>query len=125
MAEPTSALDAIVTECQTKGGVEFKPLTLGRYALLELAKSPFVGGADWTVYNLLPSMYIMTEDFSSLSGYSSRNIADLEKAALAKFESFGVDSLHGFTEYMIGQLDLMNKVSPDSKGDAPGEATVG
>lgn len=77
MTEPTQAIDAVLeTAEQFKAdGLEVHPLTLGRYALLELAESPFVTpDKKFTIAEVLPSIYIMTADMKAISGYDSTTI---------------------------------------------------
>ena len=65
MNDPTSAINAILDDETTINKTTVYPITLARYALLELVDSPFISsGKDMSISNILPSLYIMTHENS-------------------------------------------------------------
>lgn len=82
-SNPVQALDAILEVPYEVDGLTVRPLTLGRYALLELLKSPFVfPDREFTLAEIIPSAYVMTQDFKDVAGYDSSNIGELRKKAM-------------------------------------------
>lgn len=81
---PKSAIDAILEDDkELKSGLRIFPITLGRYALLELVKSPLIDReTKFSTITLIPTFYIMTREVSELKGYNSRNIEQLESDAM-------------------------------------------
>ena len=79
MENPKIAIEAIV-DGEKKIGDDLKvyPISIGRYALLELVESPFVAkDKDFTLYNLVPTFYIMCNPKENLKGYTRKNIEAL------------------------------------------------
>ena len=70
MDDPVNAIDTLLENDNLT-----KPLTIARFALLELVDSPFIStGKEFTVMNIIPSAYIMTHDVKELKGFNSHNI---------------------------------------------------
>ena len=64
---PDLALDAILESDKTIGEIVIHPITIGRYALLELVKSPFITpNSTFTTYNVIPSIYLGNSDNSCI-----------------------------------------------------------
>lgn len=59
MANPTKAIDAILSGPVKAGPYTVYPMTMARYALLEKTESPLLTGKDDTV-KLIVSMFVMT-----------------------------------------------------------------
>lgn len=78
MDNPKAAIDALLESTVKAGSLEVHPLTVARYALLELAQSPVVvgkgEGEDLSVVDVIPTVYIMTAPASALSKYTSRSV---------------------------------------------------
>ena len=77
MEDPKTAVDSILETAKTdkESKVEVKPLTIARYALLELVQSPFVTpGVEFTVLNVVPTLFVMLNDVEELRGYTSANV---------------------------------------------------
>ena len=65
MNDPKAAINSILDDETTINHTTVYPITLARYALLELVDSPFIGsGKDMSISNILPSLYIMTHENS-------------------------------------------------------------
>ena len=77
MEDPKTAIDSILetSRIDKASKAEVKPLTIARYALLELVKSPFVTqGEEFTVLSIVPTLFIMLNDVEQLRGYTSANV---------------------------------------------------
>ena len=67
---PKTTIDAVLTVEEKNEKYQIYPLTIGRQALLELVKSPFVFPTDnVTLTSLLPSFYIMLMNKDELKKY--------------------------------------------------------
>lgn len=76
---PKAALDAVLEDVKEVGGLKIWPLTLGRYALLELVGSPFTKpGSKLSTASLIPTFWIMTRPPEELKGLTSRSVDDIE-----------------------------------------------
>lgn len=83
MDNPKAAIDALLESTVNAGALKVYPLTVARYALLELIESPLVilDGRRLTVIDVIPTIYIMTTEASKLSKYNSRNLDKLKEDA--------------------------------------------
>ena len=75
MENPKIAIEAIVDGEKRIADLKVYPISIGRCALLELVESPFVAkDKDFTLYNLVPTFYIMCNPKENLKGYTRKNI---------------------------------------------------
>lgn len=76
MDNPKAAIDALLESTVKAGSLEVHPLTVARYALLELVDSPIVVPKEESlnVVDVVPTVYIMTQPAAKLSKYTSRSI---------------------------------------------------
>lgn len=82
MDNPKSALDALLETTTRVGEIDVHPLTVARYALLELAGSPLVNFKNkLDVMTAIPSVYIMAMPTKNLPKYNSTNIEQLKEDA--------------------------------------------
>lgn len=83
MDNPKAAIDALLESTVNAGALKVYPLTVARYALLELIESPLVvlDGRRLTVIDVIPTIYVMTTEASKLSKYNSRNLDKLKEDA--------------------------------------------
>lgn len=80
---PVQAVDAILESDFQADGLTVHPLTLGRYALLELLDSPFIDPSKkFTLAEVIPSAYVMTQPISDIAGFDSSSVSELRKRAL-------------------------------------------
>lgn len=116
---PKSAIDAILEDDkELESGVRIYPITLGRYALLELVKSPLIDkDTPFSTSTLIPTFYIMTRDFTELRGFNSRNIEELEMAANEWAESQTIDASSEILNEILAKFALVNRVKPDVAED--------
>ena len=78
---PKLALDGILETDSNKSQV--KPLTIARYALLELIGSPLVFGTKehLTLTGIIPTLYVMCAETDELRGWNSSNVEQLKEKA--------------------------------------------
>ena len=75
MTNPKTAVDTILDSEKTINGTTVYPMTLARYALLELVESPFVTpNVKFTINNLVPSFFICCSPIDKLKGINSKNL---------------------------------------------------
>ena len=118
MNDPKAAINSILDDETTIKSTTVYPITLARYALLELVDSPFIGsGKDMSISNLLPSLYIMTHDKSSLKGITSRNIDSLYEKATEWADDMGIDEIPEIIQEVIEKVNELMKTSPTSGQD--------
>lgn len=115
MSNPTSAIDAILTSEKEVDNIKIYPMTLARYALLELVESPFVSkNSKFTVTNLVPSFYIMCSPIEALKGINSKNIEQLNERALIWAEALPSTSTDKLIPAIMEALGLIQKVAPST-----------
>lgn len=116
---PKSAIDAILEDDkELESGVRIYPITLGRYALLELVKSPLIDkDTPFSTITMIPTFYIMTRDFTELRGFNSRNIEELEMAANEWAENQTIEASSEILNEIIAKFALLNRVKPDVAED--------
>lgn len=113
-SNPKAAIDALLETENKENNYEVKPITMGRYALLELVNSPFItSDTKFSLTNLIPSFYVMTQPIQSLKGYNSKNIDELIENAMEWADGFDVDDSQSLINTIFEKLGLMRKVSPD------------
>lgn len=114
MTNPKAAIDTILEADKKLGTVEIKPLTLGRYALLELVGSPFIDkDTKFSTMNLLPTFYVMTQDYKDLVGYNSTNIGELKEKAFEWAETKTIDDSALLVEELLRKFKLVSEVKPE------------
>lgn len=126
MNEPAKAIDAVLeTDFTTGDGITIHPLTLGRYALLELVESPFATGGEFTLVNTIPSVYVMSQPISEIAGYDSKNVRELKAKALEWADSMEFKDYARAIDLIARRIELMNGAAPKgtsgSEGDGKGQ----
>lgn len=118
MNDPKVAINSILDDETTINHTKVYPITLARYALLELVDSPFISsGKDMSISNILPSLYIMTHDQSDLKGITSRNIDKLYDKATEWADEMGIDEIPEIIKEVIEKVNELMKTSPTSGSD--------
>lgn len=118
MDNPTLATETIITGERKIGDLTVYPISMGRYALLELIESPFITkDKEFTVYNLVPTFYVMCSDKSQIKGYTRKNIDDLVEKALEWSDSIDTKIVPQMIDKIADELGLMRKVQPQSVED--------
>lgn len=116
MSNPKTTIDTILTNEETTEKFHIYPLTIGRQALLELIKSPYIYPIeDYSLMSLLPTFYVMLMNKEELKKYNSKNIDNLYEDAIQYFDNdkFNADDLKIVSEYIIDGLGILNKVAPE------------
>ena len=114
MTNPKAAIDTILEASKKLGAEEIKPLTLGRYALLELVGSPFIDkDTKFSTISLLPTFYVMTQDYKKLVGYNSTNIEELKQQAFEWAETKTIDDSALLVEELMRKFKLVSEVKPE------------
>ena len=118
MNDPKAAINSILDDETTINSTTVYPITLARYALLELVDSPFIGsGKDMSISNILPSLYIMTHENSQIKGITSRNIDKLYDKATEWADGMGIDEIPAIIKEVIDKVNELMKVAPTSGQD--------
>lgn len=115
MNDPKVAVDAILENEFEIDGLKIYPITLGRYALLEILKSPFIySDIQFQVSTMLPSIFVMTQDIKELSKYNSDNINELKSKSMIWAEEKDIKNVDKIIEAVIKRMKQLNEVSPQS-----------
>lgn len=81
---PKAAIDALLESAVQAGRLTVYPLTVARYALLELIDSPLVcvdKDSKLNVFDVVPTVFVMTQPAARLSKYSSHTLDRLRADA--------------------------------------------
>lgn len=121
MNNPKVVLEQIVESDVNKSEkvIGINPLTISRYAYLELIDSPFLSTAKkFDMQNIIASAYIMVQPTSVLKKYNSNNIDDLINDALDWADAnLEFDDISKLIEAIITQITKLNKVAPTVGSD--------
>lgn len=118
MNDPKVAVDAILENEFEIDGLKIYPITLGRYALLEILKSPFIySDIQFQVSTMLPSIFVMTQDIKELSKYNSDNINELKSKSMIWAEEKNIKNVDKIIAAVIKRMKQLNEVSPQSSSD--------
>ena len=128
-ANPTAALDAILHSNTSVAG-KIQPLTIARYAILELVKSPLLTGEAFTCERLIETVYLMSIPVRELAKYDSKNIDQVRADAFEWSES-NVDpsELPKIVATLVSRIAEIARVAPENVSDkkkaSDGLATAG
>ena len=118
MTNPKTAIDTILATEKTIDDVTIHPITLARYALLELVESPFVTpDTKFTINNLVPSFFICCAKIEDLKGINSKNLDVLNQRALEWAETLPNTVINKLIPEIMEALGLIKKVSPNTGDD--------
>ena len=122
MTNPETAINTILATEKTIDDVTIHPITLARYALLELVESPFVTpGTKFTINNLVPSFFICCAKIEDLKGINSKNLDVLNQRALEWAETLSNTVVDKLIPEIMEALGLIKKVSPNTGDDEQGK----
>ena len=111
MTNPKTAIDTILTTEKTIDDVTIHPITLARYALLELVESPFVTpDTKFTINNLVPSFFICCAKSEDLKGINSKNLDVLNQRALEWADTLPNTVIDKLIPEIMEALGLIKKV---------------
>lgn len=118
MADPIKALDAALSPAKEVEDVTVYPITLARYALLELVKSPFVTASkDFTTIAMIPTIYICCADTSELKKYNSSNIDELKQDAITFADGIDPKKLGSLVKELDSRVRQLLDVAPQIPED--------
>ena len=119
---PKAAIDALLESAVQAGQLTVYPLTVARYALLELIESPLVvvdTSRKLDTLDVIPTIYIMTQTARKLSAYNSRNLDKLRGDAFEWAEDGVTAGSIPLVVNMLAQKILdMRKVAPEVVQDS-------
>lgn len=122
MTNPETAINTILATEKTIEDVTIHPITLARYALLELIESPFVTpGKKFTINNLVPSFFICCAKSDDLKGINSKNLDVLNQRAMEWAETLPNTVIDKLIPEIMEALGLIKKVSPNTGDDEQGK----
>ena len=122
MTNPETAINTILATEKTIEDVTIHPITLARYALLELIESPFVTtGKKFTINNLVPSFFICCAKSEDLKGINSKNLDVLNQRAMEWAETLPNTVIDKLIPEIMEALGLIKKVSPNTGDDEQGK----
>lgn len=81
---PKAAIDALLESAVQAGKLTVYPLTVARYALLELIDSPLIcvdKDTKLNVFDVIPTVFVMTQPAAQLSKYNSHTLDKLKADA--------------------------------------------
>ena len=117
MQNPKTAIDAILKASgqPADGGFKLYPLTIARYAALDLIDSPFiVPSKKMTFDEVIPSIYVMAVPARQLAKYSSKNIDELKADAFEWSESLSPEHLAAALDTIAGGIEAVSKLAPET-----------
>ena len=124
MTNPRTAVDTILDSEKTINGTTVYPMTLARYALLELVESPFVTpNVKFTINNLVPSFFICCSPIDQLKGINSKNLDKLNDRALEWAETLPQSAIDKLIPAIMESLGLIKKLTPQNGEDQSKKAS--
>ena len=118
MTDPIKAIDAALSPAKDVEEIKVYPITLARYALLELVKSPFVTASkDFTTIAMIPTIYVCCADTAQLRKYNSSNIDELKQDAIAFADSIDPKKLGSLIKELDSRVRQLLDVAPQIPED--------
>ena len=125
MTNPRTAVDTILDSEKTINGTTVYPMTLARYALLELVESPFVTpNVKFSINNLVPSFFICCSPIERLKGINSKNLDKLNDRALEWAETLPQSAIDELIPAIMESLGLIKKLTPQNGEDQSKKAAA-
>ena len=118
MTDPIKAIDAALSPAKDVEEIKVYPITLARYALLELVKSPFVTASkDFTTIAMIPTIYVCCADTAQLRKYNSSNIDELKQDAIAFADNIDPKKLGTLIKELDSRVRQLLDVAPQIPED--------
>ena len=125
MTNPKTAVDAILDSENKIDGITIYPMTLARYALLELVESPFVTpNVKFSISNLVPSFFVCCSPIDQLKGINSKNLDKLNDRALEWAETLPQSAIDELIPAIMESLGLIKKLTPKNGEDQSKKAAA-
>lgn len=126
MDNPQIVLQQIVgngeTDVGTEKTVHIFPLTIARYAFLELLDSPFINpDKRFELNTIIPAAFVMSHSVRDLRKYNDKNLSVLVSDSLEWADAeLKLDDVPALIKAIVSQLQALNKAAPsqDSAGNA-------
>lgn len=114
---PTASIDALLESATKAGRLVVHPLTVARYSLLELLQSPLVvvdAQSPLAAIDVIPSIFVMTQEARDLAKYNSKNIDTLKEDALEWAEDqVTAASIPAVVNMLAQKLLDLNRIAPE------------
>ena len=118
MTDPIKAIDAALSPAKDVEDIKVYPITLARYALLELVKSPFVTASkDFTTIAMIPTIYVCCAETTALKKYNSSNIDELKQDAIAFADNIDPKKLGTLVKELDSRVRQLLDVAPQIPED--------
>ena len=118
MTDPIKAIDAALSPAKDVEDIKVYPITLARYALLELVKSPFVTASkDFTTIAMIPTIYVCCAGTAQLRKYNSSNIDELNQDAIAFADNIDPKKLGSLIKELDSRVRQLLDVAPQIPED--------
>ena len=118
MTDPIKAIDAALSPAKDVEDIKVYPITLARYALLELVKSPFVTASkDFTTIAMIPTIYVCCAGTAQLRKYNSSNIDELKQDAIAFADNIDPKKLGSLVKELDSRIRQLLDVAPQIPED--------
>lgn len=118
MTDPIKAIDAALSPAKDVEEIKVYPITLARYALLELVKSPFVTASkDFTTIAMIPTIYVCCADTAQLRKYNSSNIDELKQDAITFADNIDPKKLGTLIKELDSRVRQLLDVAPQIPED--------
>lgn len=114
--EPKLAVDAVLDTDEIVDNVTIHPLTCARYALLCKINSPLITNSEFEINSLIPTIFVMTQEFSELKKYVN-DIDKLIEESYDACEDIDVKTFSKIVEKMLKTFDEINKLAPNASKD--------
>ena len=126
MDNPKLVLQQIVgngeSDVGTEKTVHIFPLTIARYAFLELLDSPFINpDKRFELNTVIPTAFVMSHSVRDLRKYNDKNLSVLVADSLEWADAeLKLDDVPELIKAIVSQLQALNKAAPsqDSAGNA-------
>ena len=118
MTDPIKAIDAALSPAKDVEDIKVYPITLARYALLELVKSPFVTASkDFTTIAMIPTIYVCCAETAALKKYNSSNIDELKQDAITFADGIDPKKLGSLVKELDARVRQLLDVAPQIPED--------
>ena len=122
MNDPKIVVDSIVDAegNSTKSGINAYPISIRRYAYLELIGSPFVDATvPFNVQTIIPSAFIFTHTNQELKKFKSTDAEAIKQEAYDWADSkLKLDDIPELIKSISMQMKALNKAAPEQVPDS-------
>lgn len=107
----TDDVDAAISK-----SINVYPVTISKYAWLELIDSPFIDTEiQFGVNNIVPTAYVMCSTPAQLKKYTSRDVEQLKQDAGDWADAnLKLEDIPDLIKAIVGQMQKLNKAAPEN-----------